>query len=512
MTDLKQLLVRNSLFNGIKLAASLVIGFLLPPFIIVKIGIQAYGQWTLVVAVAQLVNLIDFGFQPALMKAVAGLYKPKREEELNRFVATLLTVFLLGGTVFILLAALSGQWIAQVVFGASPTQAEAFGRIGLLMIFSTTLTLVSGVYTSVLAGLQRMDVAGTISTVTLIGNAVISVVLLIYGWDLWGLAAASVFSTAVTLVLAAVWSKRIYPSLSFFGLGKPSWRSLRELLVIGLSLGYSQIAETMFGQFIRFLIGMMAGVSMAAYYDLSLRFVTQLATIPLVISTPILPAAALLQAVGDAGRIRQLILRSLKYLNMIGLPLFAFSTVFADSIVRVWLGSGYETVSLGIQILAIVTYLNLLTGPIWHAAIGMGKVKFIVQFSTIKLIFGTLIASVLALLFQYWGVIFGYVLALLAPSVWLAIQFYEELGLSMLDIHRKTVGYPFLLMISLSVPFGILWTFASHGLGSSRMFWLAVMFAAYTLAFWASLVWKRLVSWNELWFFGLEIRKAFLRR
>src|SRR5215472_12822254 len=61
----------NVLWNWMGTAASLFIGFVLSPYLILKLGADGYGVWAITFSLVEYCWFFDFGFRSATVKFVA---------------------------------------------------------------------------------------------------------------------------------------------------------------------------------------------------------------------------------------------------------------------------------------------------------------------------------------------------------------------------------------------------------------------------------------------------------
>lgn len=486
MHQIAQRLLRHSFANGVKLLVSILVGFGLPSLIIHFVGLETYGAWALIVAISQFVYVADFGLQPALSKYTAEFNVKGAHDKISSLVTASLATYT-GASIFLLTALfLSRQWIVPLLFKADPVELKSLSILLLFMTIVAMLNLMGGVFMAVLNGLQRMDISSYISTVGVILNFVVTVGLLALGLKLWALASGLAFSTTFTLILSYIYIRKLSLgfSISFTRLRlRSTWESLRGLLVLSSSDGTNRVVGALLGPGIRLLLGASAGLQAVGYYELASRLIAQLGMIPLLISTPLVPAVAELKARGAGEGVNDIVCRSLKYLNIFSLPFFIFLIIFARPILVAWLGNGYDLVAQGTQILAIGTYLNMLTAPAYHTLIGMGRPKLGVHFGLLNLILNTLVTFILILKYGFLGAVFGQTIALSAASCYFLFRFHRQQMLPFFNTHWNTFGKPCLFAIIISIPIWQIYRLVALILHWNNIFGLIGTYIVFVLLF-----------------------------
>src|SRR5215472_19146371 len=77
------------LWNWLGVGAGLVAGLLISPYLIRKIGPEAYGIWVLSFALAENYVLLDLGFRSATVKYVAHFWATGESARVNEVLNTM---------------------------------------------------------------------------------------------------------------------------------------------------------------------------------------------------------------------------------------------------------------------------------------------------------------------------------------------------------------------------------------------------------------------------------------
>jgi O-antigen/teichoic acid export membrane protein len=170
-------------------------------------------------------------------------------------------------------------------------------------------------------------------------------------------------------------------------------------------------------------------------------------------------------------------------MNIFSLPFFAFSITFAHPIVAAWLGKGYDVVAEGIQILALGTYLNLLTAPAYHSLIGIGKPKLGIQFGLLNLILNALVTVILSMKYGFFGAVIGQTIALSVASCYFLIQFHRQQRLPLFKTHWDTFGKPCLFLVIVSIPILQIYRLTAQTFHWNNIVGLIGAYSMYTLLF-----------------------------
>lgn len=456
--------VRNMLFPGLQIPLKLVVGFLLPPFILAWIGAERYGVWVLVMATGSYIAMLDAGVSAALVKYVAEYHAAGRFNDLNRMVWTVFVLFLGAGATFLAVFVGLSNGIVRLLFDITTTDAATVKALLAVVGGIYVLSLLGTVFYSVLIGIQRLDASTLIDMARLVVNVLTTLALLGMGWGLWALAAGWGMGVVIWAVWAGAWARRLVPSLGIPRAGIQMREYLARLFGLSASGLMVRLSGMAVSQIDKFLLAYFAGLRWVTFYDLAFGFVTQIRSLPGVVFAPFVPMASDLAARHDRASIETLFARGLRYLNACGLPLYAFAVVFAPAIVTVWLGEGYAPVAWAIQLMAVGNYVSLLNGPPYMISVGLGQPRLGVRFSIVLTGLTIVLSPVLIPVFGYAGAVWSYVAAASIAAVYLLWNFHRENQIPAGVIYVTTVVVPVLLMAALALGVRSLFEFF-NGLG-----------------------------------------------
>lgn len=498
--NLRKQLISNTISNGLKLLVTVTAGLILPPFLIAKIGIVEYGIYALLVAASNLVYLADMGLLPALMKATAESHGQGAIDDLRKRCGAVVAVYTGAGVIAICLAAWLGKYF--ILQNITPLHDSSYiQRLLIAFVALTTLSLTIDVFHTTLCGLQRMDEANIITSISIIGQSACILLLAWMGWGLWSIASGLLVGNSIRGLIIYNRLKKHLPGFAIRISLSTAWSDIHSLLYLsssGLAVRFWGIIT---GQLNRFLIGNFAGLAWVAYYDLAARIVSQFAGIASIMFTPLIPSVSHLAVFDEGERISRLLERSLTYMNLIVVPCIVFLIVYAKDLVFAWLGSGMTNVALTIQILMIGHYINLLSGPAYHILLGLGRPVPGIMAAFINGAIFCIGGIIGAMTSGYWGIVTAEFIAVSCGGIFLitATCIIERICLSTRTLlYRSTIipiflsaisiGLVSLLLYALRLHWNVstiwIWTvpFVLHLLLTSGLFWLTGMLGNYELS------------------------------
>ena len=203
--------LKNVLWGWTGVLINLVIGIVLSPIIIKKLGVEQYGIWVLLFSMIDYMRVLDFGFRSAVVQGCARCFAREDWEGVNRTVTTALGYFALIGAIC-LGAAIAFRGL--LIDGAEVSAAYDADARTLIVLIALTVTcrLISSPFTATLEGFQRFDIANRAYIGALAFRSTISLALLLAGYGLIELAVVVLLAQIGESVYTYARVRRIVPS------------------------------------------------------------------------------------------------------------------------------------------------------------------------------------------------------------------------------------------------------------------------------------------------------------
>jgi O-antigen/teichoic acid export membrane protein len=150
--------IRNVLWSWAGVATTILLGFLLSPYTIRKIGEVNFSIWTLALSLVEYYWLIDFGFRSATVKFSAESLAKGDQTRLNELVSTGVVWSTAAG-----IGTMAGSFFLAPQLGRlfhvdQPTFVTLVRMVGV----SWSLGMVSNIFSAVLEGAQRFDLTSRV--------------------------------------------------------------------------------------------------------------------------------------------------------------------------------------------------------------------------------------------------------------------------------------------------------------------------------------------------------------
>ena len=307
------------LWNWMGVAAGLFTGLLLSPYLIRKLGAEAYGLWALSFAVVEYGSFLDLGFRSAMVKYVAHFHTLDDSHGINRVVNTgLVYAGLVSGVLFVATLWLSGY--LHYFLKISPDYQRTFRLLIILVSLSWCFSFVFGLFGACLAGhtaIRSIQQAGAISTVL---RACGVAALLYRGHGLIAIGILTVCTQGFSYLLFLILFKRTVVSFRLHPLFA-SLDTLRMMASFGLHTFVVNMSNVFLNQGPPMLIAHFLDASFVTFYQLPMKLIQYtseaVGRIGIITNTN----AAEIQARGDVAALAQLAVYSNRYSLTLFTPL-----------------------------------------------------------------------------------------------------------------------------------------------------------------------------------------------
>jgi O-antigen/teichoic acid export membrane protein len=159
----------------------------------------------------------------------------------------------------------------------------------------------------------------------------------------------------------------------------------------------------------------------------------------------LIPATSELGARNDRDRILRTYMLASRYVAMLAVALVALVVLEAESLVTLWLGTGFQESALLVQILAIGYGVNALGGAASQTGAGVGRPEFDMRSTIVLMVINPICSLLLAREFGAPGAAAGTSLSLVVSAIYLLVTFHRRyVGNSAWAVLRAVYARPIL--------------------------------------------------------------------
>jgi O-antigen/teichoic acid export membrane protein len=321
----------------VQYASQILLQALLAPIVLRVAGRETLGAFAAIVQVLSLLGLVDIAGSWSLERFLAqAMGKDPSGASFREVFTTARTIFLLTNTLFALLVVLLSLFIGRI-FHLSPEVAwQARWALRAIAIWAIVRTPLAA-YANALVAMQDLAVVNMIGTLIGVSRAIAAVALALAGGGLFGLMLAGTIAEAGGLILCRVRFKKLSPNL-MPGWGMPDRALMREMVGFGGHAMFMNVGNILIARSGNMLAGLTNGAAVASTfytsqtpgmmgYDMIQRF-----------SDSATPGINELFGQGDMVRVRTTMMRMMRMMLALALPLAVGVLLFNRDLVVAWVG------------------------------------------------------------------------------------------------------------------------------------------------------------------------------
>ncbi|MEI6655919.1 MAG: oligosaccharide flippase family protein [Verrucomicrobiota bacterium] len=314
----------------------LVLGLVLFRTMFQQFSHAEFGFWSLLWSLFGYGILLDFGFGFTAQKAVAEKSATGDIAGLSKLLATILWTFIgMAAILLVVFLCIRDPFMSRM--GVLAADRVEFGRAYTVFFIGLAVMFPLGVFPEILRGLQRIDLANWVGTLTTVCNFGVLYWGLMAHWSLWLLMCVSVVSSITPNIIAAVMAIRRLPSISL----SPKWFEWRAVrLQMGFSIAAYLItfSNMLMAKSDQLVISLTLGVALVAIYQAGYKMGEMLGLLSVQLQQVLSPAAAEMYARGDDSGLRTLLIRSSRLMFLVVTPCYLLSAVYLEPLIGLLTG------------------------------------------------------------------------------------------------------------------------------------------------------------------------------
>jgi O-antigen/teichoic acid export membrane protein len=443
---LKQRVIFNVLANWLGLATNMVVGFLLTPYILHRLGDTAMGLWFLLTTLTGYYGILDFGIRNAVVRFVARFDEQQDAESFSKVLSTGLAAYSAVAGVLLLLTLLAA-WQVDSIF---KIDSEWVGTARLLLLIvgsGTAVSLALGMFGGVLEGLQKFTWVSGVQTVTALLRAGLILFLLERGGGILSVGAVTV---SLNVLAALVYAFVVFHLRPEVRLRRQfvEMATLKSLIAFGVVTFWVSIANNLRFYANETVIGIFLSVSLVTMFAVSSRLVRYSMDTVQAMAQVFTPMSSALDARKDHEQLRKVFLVGNRYCALVMLPLAGMFVIAGKTILRVWVGEQYVASYPILCWLIVPTALYMSQAASTKILYGMAKHQMMARVLLAEGICNLLLSIFLLQWLGLLGVAIGSALPLAATSLFfLPRHLCSLLKVNLSRFWKEVFGGPFLLLV-----------------------------------------------------------------
>lgn len=471
MSRIKQL-GRNYKFLALSRVISIVVSFILFPFIVSRVGKELYGAYLLGMTINGYFGTFDLKVLFAVKKYVPEYIGRKDSKGLNNIINASFSFYvffglLAGGILFFF-----GFWgpaFLKINPANEIVMRNLFWIFAVVAIFHWPLQTFKGV----VQGLQRYDWIAGLNIVLQTGYLIGTYFLLTRGFNI--ISVAILFQSLIIgtgfifFVVARQHLKGLRLRFPYF-----HKQTFKKIFSFSIYMFLTGIAGIIIFSIDDLVIGAFVSVAAIAIYKVSYAMQDVIRSINGLLGSPLMTLCAEMEGANEYEKQQQLLLRGTRYMTLLALPIIAIAIVFSEPFILNWVGEDFREAILPAQVLLFFWFFNITLEVGTDSLIAKGIVRPILW---ILIVVAACNLTLSLILVRFWGIL-GVALGTTISMV--LINFPMTLSLVLKNIKVKLIElFNFSIRSSLLVSLlsAILSIIIIRFSQSSNIYWTLVQMA-----------------------------------
>lgn len=411
-------------------ALTLLMGFVVIPIAIGRVGLVLYGVWVILSGVLSYFSLFDLGVGGTFVTQLAMAASRHDRLTVRQIVTVSLVLYAIMATILSPAAAYVaphlGTW-----FHLGPSDQKLVQGLFWWVYAYLFLSQAFNVFASLLIGLQRMRLVSVVSVITQIINYTVLLVALAGHWGLYSFVLANYVSwgaaTLFYMILTSIWVKAI-PFSNPFRISTPL---IKTMLSFGGWIQINRLSNQINNETDRILIGLYVNTAVAGVYQLGNKLAQLSRRFPLNFAGALLPVFSVWEAEQQSQeQIRVHYIDASRYLALATFFLSGLITATSAAILVFWLHHRYPQFFLIVVLLLITYSINNLTGIGTTFLRGIGKPRLESYYAMVGSSLKLGLSLALAPRFGLLGILIGTTIGTVLGSLYFLWLFFRLVALN----------------------------------------------------------------------------------
>ena len=408
---------KNVVFAGLQIVLSGISLFVLYKILLVQIGIELIGVWSIVMAFSAFLRTGDFGFAGSIVKFVSENVTKNDMQKVKNIISTSITsVSVILGVLLIVSYFIIPKFLPTFI---SKEYIDLALELFPYSLVSVWLAVLGTLIIFVFDGINRVDIRSSFLVITNL-ILVILFIVFVYSFGFIGLGYAQVAQALIQLIVAWILLNK-HLKIGFSSILSFDFTLFKEMFSYSIHLQTSSLMAMLLEPISKLILGYFGTMNSVGYFEMANRLVMQVRNVIVNANQALVPMLS--KAHTQNEDIKSNYLLTVKVLFVVSLCFYSiigFSTSFVS---QIWIGYYEQDFVYFTYILLFSLGINTIAGAAFFTNMGTGNVKYNTIAQSIIAILNVVFGVLLGYSYTDYGVVIAYGTSIVVGSVWLMINF-----------------------------------------------------------------------------------------
>lgn len=382
--------------------------FITIPLLVGYYGRADYGLVALAFSLNAYLRLMDLGFNIGAVRYFAKWVTEGNMDKIGRVSRSSIVFYgvigLLNALIFIVMGH-HGQWF----FTLTAEQEPVYRTMMYILAASTIFNWLSNVLVQLLSAKDELGFVNRITIISSILNFATAFAAITLHWSLPLYFLAYTLSTLIVIPFYTLRLRVFNVRLAFLLLPKWDGPAFREILNYSLAIFVMGLFQLTANHLRPLLLGRYANdISVLTDYRVIQTIAMLIVAFAGVFMQVLLPSASKLYAEQNQQRLESMVYNGTKYITVFLSFMVFILVVNASNILTLYMGDGYEALSLWMALWLVTVLLYAHNTPVASLVLSTGKTKFLVYSSATSCILSLPVTALLAPQYGVGAAVIGY--------------------------------------------------------------------------------------------------------
>lgn len=496
---MKQQVFKNLFSNYIGNFIGMGLGFLLVPFLIQKLGKDAYGIAILIESMILLFQVVAFSLRTSLARYATTALSSGNQENFVSYLGAGRSILIVSGILIMGLGVL-GCFYFDKVFTVPDSIRYESKILALTTVVAFALSMPNMVYWSILYAKNRFDLINYANYGGIIVRAVL--VFVIFNSvparyvDLITYGVIYLIMTLAQNYIIYISACKSIPNMRI----KPLWdrkAHAKEILAFGSYSTIAGVSGVLYESAMNILLNISYGPALNSLYAIANKIPSLLRRVFLTPTSSLNPTFTHLYSIGDKGRIKTLFLFYNKLMNLVILPICLCLIFISKTLIVAWVGKDFLEAGAVMPLFLLTIVFSVPAGVCNAINNAWGAIKIPAIVTLVSAIVNILIASYLTFYLK-WGVqgiaISQAIISFLVFFIFMPLYACCLTQIKIREYWHETVLKPAALLLFILVLLGFSWNACKAITDAFYMYIILIMLA---MAVYGYLAYRLVINANE---------------
>lgn len=430
---------KNIFTSWAALAIRILLVFLVNPFIIHTLGNDLYGVWVLVISIVNYMTILDLGLKQALIRFISKYLGLREYDRINALLNTSFLIYSIAG-IFVIGLTLALSFFALDWFNI-PDELLSQGRIALIIIgVNTALSFALFSWGDSLGAFHRFDVINGLMIFEDLFRTATIVIMLKNGYGLIPFALAYLSFNIIRLLIGSGFLRKLHPKIRL-SLRTINRETLRMLFGYGIISFFISVAWLFIVNTDHVLIGYFLDTASVTKYAIAAGFIVYLRSLIQAASFPLRPIISHYDALDKKENVVYIYTHGTKYLYFFTFVVAGGTIFFADSLISLWMGQGYQETASVLKILILPAAIFLPQSIASSVMFGLEKHRYLLYVLAAEAILNIFLSIILVSRFGLYGIAYGTIIPQLLIYLFIIPRIIKSiLAINLADFYKSLAG------------------------------------------------------------------------